>query len=153
MVARHEVQSFNIIGISVRTTNHNAQMGIDIPALWHKFISDNIIEQIPNKIDNTIYCIYTEYEGDYTKPYTALLGCKVSTLEEVPHGLIGKEFGKGAHNKYVAKGNILQGSVFEQWQHIWSLDIPRVYSYDFEVYGEKAQDLENAEVDIFIAVG
>ena len=149
----HEIQPFNIIGISVRTTNEGGQMGVDIPALWHRFALENIMEKIPNRIDNTIYCIYTEYEGDYTKPYTTLLGCKVRNLEEIPAGLIGKEFGSGNYNKYVAKGSILQGSVFEQWQHIWSLNLPRTYSYDFEVYGEKAQDLEKAEVDIFIAVG
>lgn len=50
------------------------------------------------------------------------------------------------------KGNILQGLVFEAWTKIWNSNIDRKFSADFEVYDERAQDPENAEVDIFIAV-
>jgi predicted transcriptional regulator YdeE len=32
------------------------------------------------------------------------------------------------------------------------MDLDRSYTADFEIYGEKAQNPENAEVDIFIAV-
>lgn len=46
----------------------------------------------------------------------------------------------------------MQGIVFEAWLEIWNLDIPRAYTADFEVYGEKTQNPADAEVDIFIAV-
>jgi predicted transcriptional regulator YdeE len=147
-----KLESFSILGIAVRTTNENGQAGKDITALWNKFMSEGILEQIPNKVDNTIYCVYTEYEKDHTKPYTTILGCKVSNLDTIPNGMKGKKIDAGNYSKYIAKGNIAQGIVFEAWTKIWNSDIKRAYTADFEVYGEKAQDPGKAEVDIFIAV-
>lgn len=146
------VEPFNIIGISVRTNNNSGDGSLDIPALWNKFIVENVIEKIPNKIDNTVYSIYHEYESDYTKPYTAMLGCKVSSLDDVPEGLVSKQFAGGTYNKFVVTGNIFEGIIFKEWLRIWSLDLDRSYTYDFEVYGEKAKNPSNAEVEIFIAV-
>lgn len=147
-----KVKSFSVIGISVRTTNENGQAGQDIPALWNKFMTEGIAEQIPNKIDTSIYCIYTDYEKDHTKPYTTILGCKVENLDTIPNGMAGKTFEQATYTKHIAKGNILQGMVFGEWIKIWSSDLERTFTTDFEVYGEKALNPENAEVDIFVAI-
>ena len=141
------MKQFKIIGISVRTTNKNNKAMNDIPALWDKFLSKNLIEKIPNKLSSEIYCVYTEYEKDYTKPYTALLGCKVENLNEIPEGMIGKEFKGGKYQKFIAKGVVVQ-----EWSKIWNSDLERKYTADFEVYGEKAQNPENAEVEIYVAI-
>jgi predicted transcriptional regulator YdeE len=144
--------SFNIIGVSVRTTNENNQAVQDIPVLWNEFFAKNISEKIPDKLDDTIYCIYTDYEKDHTQPYTALIGCKVRSLENIPEGLTGKAFNESHYYNYKVKGNLVEGAVFEAWKTIWNSPIPRAFTVDFEVYSEKAQNPENAEVDIFIAV-
>lgn len=115
-------------------------------------MSEAIAENIPNKMDNSIYCIYSDYEKDHTKPYTTILGCKVSTLATIPKGMVGKTFNEAAYIRYVAKGNMMQGIVFEEWTKIWNSDLKRTFIADFEVYGDKAQNPENAEVDIFIGV-
>lgn len=146
------IQRFSIIGIAVRTTNENGQAGQDIPALWNRFITEKILEQIPNKIDHSLYCIYTDYEKDHTKPYTTILGCKVSHLDTVPTGMVGKTFEEATYTKFVAKGNLLQAVVFNEWTKIWNSELNRAFTADFEIYGEKAQNLENAEVDIFVAL-
>jgi predicted transcriptional regulator YdeE len=147
-----KINAFSIIGIAVRTTNENGQSGKDIPALWDKFMAEGFIEKIPGKIDNTLYCIYTDYESDFTKPYTAILGCKVANADNIPKGMVGKIFDGGNYTKYTAKGNLMQGVVFNEWTKIWNSNIERAYTADFEVYGEKAQNPANAEVDIFIAI-
>lgn len=146
------IKKFSVIGISVRTTNENGQATQDIPALWNNFMTNGIADKIPNKIDNSIYCIYTEYEKDHTKPYTTILGCKVSDLQTIPDGMVGKTFDEANYTKIVAKGNILQGMVYNEWTKIWNSNLDRTFTADFEVYGEKAQNPENAEVDIFIAI-
>jgi predicted transcriptional regulator YdeE len=135
-----EIKSFNIVGIAVRTTNANGQSGIDIPALWDKFISEGIVDKIPNKIDNAVYSVYTEYEGDFTKPYTTVLGCKVSSLDTIPEGMKGIVIENGKYIKYTTKAD----QVFEEWTKIWNADLPRAYRADYEVYGE--------EVNIFLGV-
>lgn len=147
-----KINSFSVIGIAIRTTNENNQAAQDIPALWQKFMSENIIEQIPNKIKKTLYCIYTDYEKDHTKPYTTILGCKVSNLEQIPEGMVGQTFAAGNYEQHTTKGNIMQGIVFEAWLKIWNLDISRAFTADFEVYDERTQNPTDAEVDIFLAV-
>jgi predicted transcriptional regulator YdeE len=146
------IESFKVIGISVRTTNENNQSGQDIPILWNRFKSEDILEKIPNKIDNTIYCIYTDYENDHTKPYTTILGCKVSTLADISNEFTGITFEKANYSKRTVKGNLMEGIVYNEWIKIWNSDLPRNFTSDFEVYDEKSLNPENAEVNIFIAV-
>jgi len=146
------IQQFHVIGISVRTTNQNQQATQDIPELWNRFMAEGIMDKIPNKTDRAIYSIYTDYEKDHTKPYTTILGCKVSTLSSIPDGMTGKTIEEASYIKYTAKGNLNQGIVYNEWAKIWNTHLPRAFTADFEIYGEKVQTPENAEVDIFIAV-
>lgn len=147
-----QLKSFNVIGIAVRTTNQNGQAGEDIQALWTKFITNNILTKIPNKISTTVYSIYTDYELDYTKPYTTILGCKVNDLNEIPEGMVGKEIKADLYQKFEAKGNLMQGAVYQEWERIWNADLNRAYTADFEVYDEKSQNSDDATVEIFIAI-
>ena len=146
------IQQFNVIGISVRTTNENGKSGEDIPALWNKFMSEEIQRKIPNKVSEDIFCIYTDYEKDHTKPYTTILGCKVESLDVVPENMIGKTIESANYEELIAKGNLAEGLVYNKWLEIWNSDLDRSFTADFEVYGEKTQNPENAEVDIYIAL-
>ena len=147
-----QLKTFNIIGISVRTTNENNKAGKDIGALWERFMSEGLLAKIPNKIDDSIYSIYTEYEGDYMQPYTTVLGCRVESLGDVPEGMVGFSFAGGKYGKLTAKGDLTKGLIYQEWVKIWGMDLKRAYTADFEVYGEKAQNPNEAEVDIFVAV-
>ncbi|HAY3549993.1 GyrI-like domain-containing protein [Elizabethkingia meningoseptica] len=148
----HNIEAFYIIGIFIRTTNENGQSAQDIPALWTKFMSENIADQIPDKADSSVYCIYTDYEKDYTRPYTTILGRRVNSLDHIPEGMIGKAIAKGIYSKQTAIGNIAGGSVYNEWLKIWNSDLDRAYTADFEIYGDKAQNPENAEVDVYVAI-
>ncbi|MCA1918578.1 MAG: GyrI-like domain-containing protein [Flavobacterium piscis] len=146
------IQKFNVIGISVRTTNENGQSGRDIPALWSQFMSEEIQSKIPNKVSEDLFCIYTDYEKDHTKPYTTILGCKVESLDVVPENMIGKTIESANYKELIAKGNLSEGIVFNKWLEIWNSDLDRSFTADFEVYGEKTQNPEKAEVAIYIAL-
>jgi len=145
-------QAFHIIGISIRTTNENAQASTDIPALWNTFFAEGIFAKIPNKINSNLHCVYTDYEKDHTAPYTTLLGCEVENLNEIPDGLIGKTFPQANYELFTAKGNLMQGAVYNEWIKIWNTDIPRTFIADFEVYDQRSHNPENAEVEIFIGI-
>ena len=147
-----EKQSFKVIGISVRTTNEDGQAGKDLGALWGRFMAENIAAQIPGKTDASMYCLYTDYEKDHTRPYTAVLGCAVKSLEEIPQGMSGYKVPGGNFAKFSSRGNLEEGMVFQAWTEIWNTNLSRAYTTDFEIYGEKAKDPKNAEVDIFVAV-
>ena len=143
---------FKIIGISTRTTNKDKQAQQDLGNLWGQFYSENLLNKIPNKISNEIIAIYTDYKSDFTEDYTTIIGIPLSTLDEIPNGLIGREFQAENFQKFTAKGE-MPNAVVTTWVDIWQKDkeLDRKYSYDFEVYGEKSQNGENSEVEIFIA--
>jgi predicted transcriptional regulator YdeE len=151
-MSKVKIEPFMIIGISVRTTNENNQAANEIADLWGKFMGQNVLDAIPNKLDNTIYSIYTGYESDHTKPYTAILGCKVSSLNSIPDGMIGKSFGGGNYAKLSAKGDLMKGLIVNKWTEIWEMGLDRTFTADFEVFGEKAQNPNDAEIDFLIAV-
>ncbi|WP_264525770.1 GyrI-like domain-containing protein [Flavobacterium sp. N502536] len=146
------VQKFNVIGISVRTTNENGQSGTDIPALWNQFISEGILSKIPNKVSEDIFCVYTDYEKDHTRPYTTILGCRVENLDTIPDGMTGKTIESAVYEKFIASGNLNDGIVFNKWLEIWNSGLNRSFTADYEVYGAKAQNPAAAAVDIFIAI-
>ena len=146
------IQKFNVIGISIRTTNEDGQSGKDIPALWNKFMTEEIQGKIPNKVSEDIFCIYTDYEKDHTKPYTTILGCKVENLDNIPENMVGKTIESADYEELIAKGNLSDGIVYNKWLEIWNSDLNRSFTADFEIYGSKTQNPENAEVDIYIAL-
>ena len=147
-----KIEPFKIIGISIRTTNENGQAIKEIAELWGKFFSESILAKIPNKVDSEIYSLYTEYEGDHTKPYTAILGCKVENLDNIPNGMVGKSFSGGTYTKTTAKGDLMQGLVVNQWSKIFEMELDRTYDADFEIFGEKAQNPSDAEVEFYIGI-
>lgn len=147
-----KIEPFNIIGISIRTTNENGQASKDIAELWQRFMSENTLSKIPNKVNNEIYSLYTDYESDHTKPYTAILGCKVENLDDIPNGMLGKSFRRGKYVKTTVKGDLMKGLIFNHWSKIFEMDLDRNYIADFEVFGEKAQNPSDAEVDFYVGV-
>jgi len=146
------MNSFQIIGISVRTINENGKAKKDIGNLWKRFMSENILEKVPAIKDKTIYAIYTDYEGDHTKPYTTILGYKVSTLDKIPEGMVGKKIEQAVYHKFTAKGDLTNNAVIDEWVKIWNMNLDRTHTTDFETYGEKAANPTNGEADIYIAI-
>lgn len=147
-----QIETFYIVGISVRTSNEHGQSSADIPALWSRFFAEGIASKVPDKLSEDLYCLYTDYEKDHTKPYTTLLGYKVKDLASVPEGLTGAMVPGKTCEVFTASGKLSEGIVFAEWLKIWDRNLDRAYSGDFEVYGSKAQNPEQAEVDIYIAL-
>ena len=133
-----------IIGISVKTTNENGQSTADIEQLWEYFFSKNIISHIPNKKNENIFSIYTDYESDFRGKYTTILGVEVTSLEEIP---------EQTFKKIIAKGEIPK-AVGIAWQQIWDMDLElnRSYLYDYDLYTPKSQQGTASEVEIFVGV-
>ena len=146
-----EIEEFKVIGISVRTTNENGQSQNDISNLWAKFIGQNLIEQIPNKDANDIYCIYADYESDFNGPYTTILGCRVNSFDTIPHGFNNWTIPKTKYQVYKSAGK-LPDCVVMTWINIWQSDVERKYIADFDLYGQKAQNPEHAEVDTYVSI-
>ena len=145
------METKKIIGVYVETTNENGQAGEDMGQLWGRFFE--VANQIPHKISDDIYSIYTDYETDYTGKYMAIIGYEVRSIDVIPDGFIGREIGEGKYVKFQAKGE-MPNAVIQTWKEIWDkeAELNRRYTADFEVHGEHAQKGKDSEVEIFIAV-
>jgi len=146
------IEKFNIIGISVKTTNANGQAIKDIESLWGKFWGEEIKKQIPNKINDDIYAVYTNYETDFTGPYTVIVGLTVSSLKEIPKYFVGISIETANYQKFTSKGKMPE-AVLNTWLQIWEdKELKRAYKADFTVHGKKYYDGDHAEVETFISI-
>ncbi|HEY4325322.1 MAG TPA: GyrI-like domain-containing protein [Mucilaginibacter sp.] len=142
---------FYLVGISVRTTNQDGQSQKDIGDLWTRFMNEGLLQQINDRASDDIYCVYTDYETDYTGPYTAILGCRVNTLSHVPDGFTGITIASGKYQVYFLEGKFPE-NVHLAWQEIWNSNVSRAYSADFDLYSANPKSFEETEVKIYLAV-
>ena len=141
-------KSFTLVGPQIRTQNIPGKADQDIPALWGQIMGGNVLSQIEQASSETIYALYSGYDGDYTQPYNCLVGKEVLHSETIPEGMVAVTIPEQTYQVFKVQGPMPQG-VFEMWQHIWENDasLKRTYTFDFEVYHTPN------DVDIYISVG
>lgn len=154
-----EQPEFSVIGIRVRTSNAKQVTGGGaIPKQWDRFFREGIADKIPNKVGSTIYAIYTNYASDHNGEYDFIIGMKVSSVSEVPPGMVAKQVPSGRFAVITsAKGPAAQ-VVPQAWQRVYSLDDnkqlggARAYKADFEVYDQRSQNPQDSQVDLYIGL-
>ena len=117
-----------ITGIRIKTTNQDGKAMQDIGITWQKLFADGIYEKVPNKVNGKTIGLYTEYEGDYTKPYTFIAGAEVSREVKIGEEIESIMIPKGKYAKFVITGDV-QNSVGQAWKEIWSLNLKRNYNF------------------------
>jgi predicted transcriptional regulator YdeE len=137
------------IGLELRTNNQ--ECSATMPAHKERFFGENIPAKIPHRTDGNTLALYTSYEGDHTKPYSWILGCEVSTLDEIPPGLVGKVIPASTYAVFTTEGRFPEGLI-AAWQAIWKSGLPRTYTSDFELYRPDFDPLKNPEVRVHIAI-
>jgi predicted transcriptional regulator YdeE len=153
-------QPFQVIGIAASTSNAK-EAGPDaiIGKQWHRFMSDDLINKIPNRVDQTIYAVYTDYTSDANGQYTLILGAKVRPIPnpKIPDGMVIKSVPAGRYAVFTTeRGPVIQ-VVVDTWKQIWAYyqspqNGQRAYQADFEVYDQRAADSNNAQVDIYVGL-
>lgn len=144
-------EAMQIIGIKLRTSNAPDAGPKDIPLHWEKFYSENILEKIPHKISNEVIALYCDYEGDYTQPYSLIIGCVVSSVKDIPEGLVVKTLPETSYAIVPAIGEHPK-KLIQAWGNIWQSDLKRTYTGDFELYGENFAKESPQKVEVYIAI-
>jgi len=154
-----EQSEFSIIGIQVRTSNAKEMTGQgDIPKQWSKFYKEGIADKIPHKVDSTVYAVYTNYASDYNGEYDFIIGMKVSGASDVPPGMVAKKVPSGRFAVITSAKGPVERVVPQAWQRVYSLDDnrqlggARAYKADFELYDQRSQNPQDAQVDLYIGL-
>ena len=153
-----EKQCFHIVGISARTNNANEQTPqAKISQLWTNYFQQNVAGQIPNQVNESVmYGLYSDYETDVNGVYSITLGVEVKADTEVPEGMFIKTVPASKYLVFTSEKGAMPQIVIKAWQDIWAwcanAEVERTYTGDFEVYGERCAQPNEAQVDIYIAI-
>lgn len=120
-----------ILGIDARAGNDNLEQ---IGDLWRRFQAAGGPAGIAARLDDSVYCVYCEYETDFTGAFTVLIGCAVDADAAIPDGMKKLAIEGGRFFVFEPVGE-LPKSVFETWTEIWKMPIDRRYQADFDRYG------------------
>lgn len=142
-----EVEAFDVVGVSVITDNERGTE--DINALWERFFKDSVGQAVSNKINDVIYAVYSDYQGDHTKPYRLTIGYRVSD-PKTPEQMHRIRVKAGEYAMMSAAGKQPE-ALLETWTAIWSSDLEREFATDFEVYGPRF--FEDGVNEVLVHVG
>lgn len=144
---------FYVVGISTRI-NGNETASEEINALWQAFFEKQIAHGLPDRENDVMYAVYSDYEGDHTKPYRLTIGYRMKS-DWSPKG---DDFGtlypvQIQDGEYAMMGAIGEQpkALMETWQAVWQSDLDRCFETDFEVYG--ARFFEEGVHEILVAIG
>jgi len=143
-----EVEAFDVLGISVVTDNEKAAE--DINGLWERFFAESVGQKIPERKDDVIFAVYSDYEGDHTKPYRLTIGYRVDgkTPANSPFHSVRC---KGGDYAVLSAAGEQPKALMQTWESIWSSDLERAFETDFEVYGPRF--FEEGVHEVLIHVG
>jgi predicted transcriptional regulator YdeE len=148
------LEPFVVVGIEARTSNA-AEMSFEgvIPDLWNRFMHEGLAEKIPDRADDNVMALYTDYESDDTAMYTIVLGAKVNAVGELPEGVIAKQVPASSYSVFESPRGPLARIVFETWEQIWKdKTLDRSYKADFEVYGPAASNPRDGQIEIYVGI-
>ncbi len=156
-IALQSHASFDVVGISARTTNKAEFEGNGVIAgLWQRFFAEQIYAKVPHRADNNIMALYCEYASDKDGAYTILLGVRVTRVDEVPAGMVVHHVPAQQYAVFTTEKGQMPGIVVDAWQKIWAQetagDLKRAYHTDYELYDERSSDPQNAQVAIYIGI-
>lgn len=149
-----------LLGILCRT-NNTAEMNISsakIAPTIQKYFRQAVGEEIPNrKNPGTTYCVYTDYESDFTGDYTYFIGEEVKFVGDSMEGFSSIIIPAQNYAKFTSKPGIMPEVCIDMWQNIWKMESgelggKRAYLADFEVYDKRALDPSKTVLDIYVGV-
>ncbi len=143
-----KLEGFSVVGLSIVTDNEKGAE--EINALWEEFFAKNIGQAVENRVDDTIYAVYSDYEGDHTKPYRLTIGYKINGEPQALEGLHHVAVQTADYAMMSAAGEQPK-ALIETWEAIWQSDLDRKYKTDFEVYGKNF--FEEGLHEILVCVG
>lgn len=145
-----EIDGFTVIGVSTITSNKDGQASEAINALWERVFAESLGQKVPTKENDVLYAVYSDYEGDHEAPYRITIGYRVPEGTAPANDLHSVHVHPGDYGILSAQGQQPK-ALIESWEAIWSSDLDRAYTTDFEVYGPRF--FEDGIHEVLIHIG
>lgn len=152
-----EVKEFSVIGILVRTNNaREATPNGLIGGQWQKFMQENLLAKIPDRVDSNVLVVYTNYASDKNGDYDYIIGAKVSPNAKAPEGMVKEQVSSGKYAVFTSDKGPIQEVTVAAWQKIWSYEDSgegkRAYKTDYELHDARSVDPQNSQIDVYVGV-
>jgi len=151
-------KAFPVIGIAVRTNNAREMTaeGV-IGKQWARFMQEGLLGKIPNRADENIVALITDYASDKDGDYTQVIGARVTKADQVPAGMVAKQVPAGKYAVFASEKGPVAQVVVGTWQKIWATPKTapggdRTYKTDFEVYDQRARDPQATVMDVYVGI-
>lgn len=156
-----EINPFTVKGLSIVTDNSRAAE--DINNLWERFFELSLGQHMPDKADDIIYAVYSDYQGDHDAPYRITVGYRIDASLAEQAAITAQsaldEFALELHSVACEGGDYAVMSaagqqpkaLIQTWEAIWGGDLPRRFTTDFELYGPRF--FEDGVNEVLIHVG
>jgi len=119
-------------------------------------VQEGILGAIPSKTGSNIYAVYSDYASDHNGEYTFVIGAMVKNGTTPPAGMVATHIPAGQYAVMTSDKGPLPKVVPETWQAIWKMEeagkLKRAYQADFEIYDQRAQDPQNAQIDLYVGL-
>src|SRR5438445_299678 len=117
------LEPFLVLGIEGRTANAREMRGEGIIGkFWGRLAQEGLLDRIPNRADDRIVAVYSDYENGKDRDYSFLLGAKTKTTANVPDGMVSRQIAAGGYRVFSAKDGPPAEMVIGLWKEIWSLE-------------------------------
>lgn len=150
-IEAQQIDGFYIVGLSIITSNDNDQAAVDINGLWQRFFDEDMLHKIEGRSENVLYAVYSDYEGDHTKPFRVTLGCKIAEGAGDLPGSLHKIHVPAANYAIFAARGEQPKALLQTWEGIWKSNLPRTYQADLEIYGPRF--FEEGLHEVLVCVG
>jgi len=149
-----------LIGLSVRTNNKDEFIPAKckIGELVEQYSTQNIADQIPNRKNPGVTLVaYSEYANKERGDFTYLIGEEVTSFDNMPSTLQKLIIAPSSYQKFTTAPGKVPNVVIDAWEEIWKMAADelggdRAFVADFEVYDQRAADLDHTALDIYIGI-
>ena len=133
-----KITQFSVVGVSQMITAGPDGASEQINDLWQHFFESQIGHVLQQRRDDIVYAVYSDYQGDFSKPYRLTIGFKIEdgvVAQKLSPELLYHAQVKTADYAMMSAAGEQPKALIETWTAIWQSDLPRRYETDFEVYG------------------
>jgi predicted transcriptional regulator YdeE len=143
----HEIvhlASRTFVGLETRASNAHPEL---IGELWADFRRRDIAQQVPSKLSDDVFAVYSDYVADHTEPFSLLLGYEAEGIHGTPPGLIRRVVAGGSFARFTFAGN-QPDALIDGWRRIWSLGLRRSFRADVECH----RVVDPTRVDVLVGI-
>ena len=157
-----QLSEIKLVGITARTNNthlfESDPSTNKIAATVQKYFHSGLAKKIADKKNpGTTYCVYMNYESDFTGEYTYFIGEEVTSFDKVEKGFETITLPAQEYVKFTNQPGPMPSVCIDMWKKIWTMSESdlggkRAYIADFEIYDERSLDHTKVTLDIYIGI-